>query len=323
MLKSFSSTNDASRPHKKKKIIIECYGGLGNQLLAMFIGLYSSQKYDRRLHVDFLYLDSSRSKGFDFTVFDWNERLVILNNPPKSIKKLFWRLLDALSHRLAIWRVVENKMLGIFREVYDPVKTFQDLDKIFEFKRGIRLKGYWFQKMFARDLFATNSLQELTLVSPSKLFLKMKSNCAEIEPIGVHIRRGDYLKETFGQLDEEYYLEILQDILSKHVRPIWLFLEDDNTLSEIPNLVMLASEKFTSKSLPNPAESMILMSLCKVLIISNSSFSYVSGLCSNGDIYAPWPLRPPGVELTPGILSVEKNEIFPETWKSSPAIWRE
>lgn len=91
----------------------------------------------------------------------------------------------------------------------------------------------------------------------------------------------------------------------------------------VPNQEKLAGEKITSQSFPNPAESMILMSSCKVLILSNSSFSYVAGLFSNGDIYAPWPLRPPGVELTPGILSVEKNEMFPETWKSSPSIWRE
>jgi hypothetical protein len=321
-LKFFSSAIQASRPHSKKKVIIECYGGLGNQLLAIFFGLYCSQKYDRLLQVDCLYLDSSRSGGIDFRVFDWNKSLVILNNPPKSHKRLFWQIIDSLSYRIEIWRVVEKRILGIFREVYNPVKTFQDLNELFEFDRAIRLKGYWFQKMFAESLLATNDLKELSLKSPSELFLKMKSNCEEIEPIGVHIRRGDYSKESFGQLDEEYYLQILQDILSKHVSPIWLFVEDDNILSEMPNLVKLASKKLTSKDLPNPAESMLLMSHCKVLILSNSSFSYVAGLLSNGDIYAPWPLRPPGLELTPGILSLESNEIFPETWKIFPSIWR-
>ena len=322
-LKLFESSNNFSRSHPQKKVIIECYGGLGNQLLATFIGLYCSQKYDRLLHVDYLYLDSKRSSGFDFTVFDWGESIEVLNNPAKSRTKSFWQLLDSLSYRSKIWRVFEKRILGIFREVYFPVKTFQDLDDICKFKGDIRLKGYWFQKMFAQELFAIDSLKELSLISPSKFFLKMKSECAEIEPIGVHIRRGDYSKESFGQLDELYYLKIIQNILREQVRPIWLFLDDDKILSEIPNLVKLASEAITSKSLPNPAESMVLMSLCKVFLLSNSSFSYVAGLFSSGEIHAPWPLRPPGVELTPGRLEVEKNEIFPDNWKSFPSIWRE
>lgn len=87
-LKSLELANNFSGTHPKKRVIIECYGGLGNQLLAMFIGLYCSQKYDRLLHVDYLYLDSKRSSGFDFTVFDWGEGIEVLNNPLKQVRNL-------------------------------------------------------------------------------------------------------------------------------------------------------------------------------------------------------------------------------------------
>ena len=88
-LKSYESSKNFSRTHPKKRVIIECYGGLGNQLLATFIGLYFSQKYDRLLHVDYLYLDSKRSSGFDFTAFDWGESIEVLNNPLNQERKLF------------------------------------------------------------------------------------------------------------------------------------------------------------------------------------------------------------------------------------------
>lgn len=95
-----------------------------------------------------------------------------------------------------------------------------------------------------------------------------------LEPIFVHVRRGDYANERYLDqyeimLPYSYYLRAIQQMKQKVNQPFFIFLSDDP--SYIEETYKDINPKFVSR---NEMEvDLALMMKCKYGIISNSSFS--------------------------------------------------
>ena len=111
------------------------------------------------------------------------------------------------------------------------------------------------------------------------------------EIIAIHLRGGDYkhFKSIYDVLDESYFknnLKKLQDTSPK--AKVYIFTDDTDDLSDflkfinVQEYILVKVEQETQ-----PGEILRLMSICKFLISSNSTFSWWAGYLGllNGTIY--------------------------------------
>jgi hypothetical protein len=109
--------------------------------------------------------------------------------------------------------------------------------------------------------------------------------------IGIHVRRGDYVSETYSKIREvctkSYYYESIRYMRMKGGGPVIVVSDDilwcKQTFSDIPNVFY---SPFDTEIL-----DMFTLSLCRYTILSNSSFSFWGTLLGPAKIVtiAPWP----------------------------------
>jgi len=121
----------------------------------------------------------------------------------------------------------------------------------------------------------------------------------DFEKVFVHVRRGDYLTETYGgkvgiDLPQSYYEKAIQKITAQVAKPFFIFLSDepDFCSREFSNL----EHKIISRN--GVGEDLATMSQCAHGIMANSSFSWWGAYLMNHkkNVYYPnywygWKLK--------------------------------
>lgn len=141
----------------------------------------------------------------------------------------------------------------------------------------------------------------------SKLLVKIRG----LNTVSCHIRRGDYLSDTFkdslgGCCNIEYYKRAIEYIQKKVDNPFFLFFSDD-ILWTRSNIKVKQAIYVDFNHDTDAWQDMYLMSKCNHNIIANSSFSWWGGyLNENKDkiVIAPkhW------------ISFLEKDDVTPLNW---------
>jgi hypothetical protein len=135
---------------------------------------------------------------------------------------------------------------------------------------------------------------EMDLINPSTWYRSLASQLNGAPFIAMHIRRGDYLlprnRNSIGVLDKTYYekcLNLAYDEVGK--LPIFVFSDSDEISSEFMTCLPANTNYVHPPTGADPAESIALMSLAKVLVISNSTFSWwAAGISKESTIvYCP------------------------------------
>jgi hypothetical protein len=134
------------------------------------------------------------------------------------------------------------------------------------------------------------------LKSPSDWFQSLSSEMLKVRPIILHMRLRDYIRDggAIGLLSSKYWQSLVNKVQDKYPgEEIWVFSDDfdlaKHILQPINNDIFIyieASEK------QDPAEVLLLISLGRVLLLSNSTFSLWSAKLSNtvGEIFVPYPV---------------------------------
>ena len=96
--------------------------------------------------------------------------------------------------------------------------------------------------------------------------------------MAIHVRRGDYKNpdSPVGLLSRTYYKDAIEQVYSRYENSnFWIFSDDiDDSHNLLDGLVPKNSNWVSPPEGSDPAESLVLMSLSKVIIIANSSFSW-------------------------------------------------
>jgi hypothetical protein len=117
--------------------------------------------------------------------------------------------------------------------------------------------------------------------------ISLKNNLIDKPSIGVHIRVGDYLKyegknKMYPIYTQEYYI----DIIKRYPNHTVYFFTDTGQNFIKKYIIPKISNQY--KFINNSAlEDLITLSMCDILILSASTFSYWSGYLSSGVIYCP------------------------------------
>ena len=301
---------------RKKAIVIELAGGLGNQLFQYFAGFYIADQLGKKLKIDVRFAQYTHSKH-DISAFVLpGEFLRDSNSMINRSRKFQRRLSDAFFIRIPS-SVKFNKFI-LRRHYFD---SGESADQIMQrAKDCYRITGYFANKLFILELQKKSKFLELELRNPSIWYQNIEAKAKRISPVMVHIRRGDYISNSkyYGLLSEKYYEKIISELpLDVTCRGVWVFCDQPEQVKGWDLWekyeVTFVNEADSPKA--DPAEFLKLMTHAKYLIMANSSFSYFAGMFNQNKavIFCPDP---------PLKGSKSNSElIYPEDWLRVQSEW--
>lgn len=258
----------------KQKVDIELVGGLGNQLFGYFAGAYYAQKFNKNLIVDLTQVSLGLTNhGSELTSFKFSESYELIRSKPRGFTRLIKRVFDKLSIKFKFIKYFRYKLLGVYQSKEVGFDSFLE-------KQGdiSRIQGYYQTWKYVDCLQELGADISLELINPSNWFLELQSEINEANPIVIHVRRGDYKNPNspVGLLSKNYYQDAIGVVNSKYAnKNFWIFSDDINDSQILlDGLIPKQSKWICPPTDSDPAESLVLMSLSKVIIIANSSFSW-------------------------------------------------
>ena len=302
---------------RRKPIIVNLVGGLGNQLFCYFAGLHLAYHTSRELKISCQNIDRKHTDGnFNLSSFAVQGEFI-----PSSgrIYRQFRRIPIALSVRvrfvvkkIAPWKVTK----GAIPENYDSYSAV--LPKFKELGVKLQVKGFYQDFRFVSNL--PQSFQNIILRDPSSEFVRDLHYLEENAVLSLHMRLGDFLQgnnpHAIGNLDPNWYLNALNYAFTReNYSYIWVFSNDADAAREFLHLDTNLKVRFFGSGFDrDPAEDLMLMAHSTCLIAANSTFSLWSAYMGKKDklVIYPQPFTRNGTNEINGI---------PDSWISLSSIW--
>jgi hypothetical protein len=295
---------------KKNDLLIQLDGGLGNQLFQISAGNYFAKTFGKtlKLKLPLTNYENKKKNQLLNTISTQNE---IYEN-----KLLYFKYLRFL------WRI-DRKLIKLSK-FYSLIRRVQDLHNLAEINEiqllnsTKELRGYFQSSFFAS--YSRNIISSiLNGIELSNTASKLSTKIQIEKPVGVHIRRGDYIKleNLYGLLSEEYYELIFKDILkNKPNQKFWIFSNEIQKIEELfskskyfRHLYFVDHEQKLTD-----LESLVLYSKCSGHITGNSTFSWWGAFISDNCelVYAPEPWNKK--------IKYSTN-LLPLSWIKRKSIW--
>lgn len=249
-------------------IVTRLVGGLGNQLFIYATARATAERLGCPLLIDISGLGLTSRGG---TKRQFELRWLV---PERSILKEQVHLFSFL--RLSRFRNTNpQRWQGrVFREAgfdFDP--------RIATVKRGTTMIGYFQSWRYFTSI--EESLRSEIFHKPptSPWFDKTRESLKRVGPwVGVHVRRGDYLrarnKTHHGLLGRDYYRRALQQLDPERSLPLVVFSDDPKLANDLISPIAPIDQLIVPPKWANPIESLLLMSQASRLVIANSSYSW-------------------------------------------------
>lgn len=278
--------------------IVNIIGGLGNQMFQYAFALSLKKKFpNEEILVDTSHFNHILVKKF---------RGANLHNGYK-IERIFpnAKLKHASCRQLmrVTWYVPNYLLSRIIRRVLPKRKTeyiqplclnFAHLSDVYEINGDCYYEGIWES---VKNYIPCRDIIRHTFAHPKpndEQNIKYICDMENVESVGIHIRRGDYLYEPafMNICDLDYYMRAINEILSdKKKHNFFIFSNDIHWCREnISPLLKGHDVVFITNNIGNNScWDMFLMTHCKDLVIANSSFSWWGAFLNNrnGRIIAP------------------------------------
>lgn len=250
--------------------IVNIFGGLGNQMFQYALIKALEARFHEPVMADIhLFQGYSRHNGLEIErVFPIKLQLA----SKSDIKKLAFYAPSYDTHKLLKWLHIKKKSTiqeilskPYHQDVFRETSTYYD--------------GYW------QDPFYFEGIDNLIIECfqfKNELNSQNNNLCKDLHiqnSIGVHVRRGDYLKKARyrGVCDVEYYKQAFRLVQQRIDHPHYYLFSNDIAWCKDNLIPLLGGNEYTFVDWNNGADSYIdmqLMSHCKSLIIANSSFSW-------------------------------------------------
>lgn len=246
-------------------IIIKIWGGIGNQLFQYVFGQYLKYKYNHEIRYDcnsYYIVDTNRKKELDEldTTIVYDNRCCFSKYSGIKNRLLLYTFLMCPKHHFVkesspMPKKIEEEHVYFFQGYWQDIKYYQWLIDNYDFRLNIK----------------TMPIQLLRYV---EILKNMRHS------VSVHVRRGDYFSpknvNTYGVCDELYFQRAIRYIESNVSNPHFFFFTDDiewvknhiNNMCNDGNYTIIANYDVPQLSY------IMLMSLCRHHIISNSTFSW-------------------------------------------------
>ena len=164
--------------------------------------------------------------------------------------------------------------------------------------------GYWQFKRYYESI--KDTLQNIFLLKNNSFIINMSEEFNTIgngDSIAIHVRRGDYLVQTWGILPLDYYFEAIKEMPED--ANIFVFSDDIPWCKENFKQVYFKQKIHFVEGLED-YQDFELMRLCDHVIMANSTFSWWAAFLNlNGKVIAP-------KQWLGG--SISTSMIYPDHW---------
>lgn len=277
--------------------IVNIIGGLGNQMFQYAFAISLKHMHpDEDIYVDtthFNYILIKKFKGANlhngFEIKSVFPNADVAQAGFFQLIKITWYIPNYFFSRIV------RKILPLRKHEY--IQDYQNLyvseKQMMSINEDCYYEGYWqcvdnFKE--SRDEIIKQFEHGIPNAENENIIKKMQ----EVNSVGIHIRRGDYLHEPAYMhiCDLDYYKRAIALILEKKADyTFYIFSNDMEWCKEniLPLLKCNSVVQMNSNKGANSCWDMILMSYCKDLIIANSSFSWWGAFLNkrNGRIVTP------------------------------------
>lgn len=281
------------------EVLVQPIGGLGNQFFSFFAGYIAAQSRHATLVVDLSRRDTGvTAHGVsisNFSVMSWP------NVSENRARRKFLRAISILS-RFATKVMTTQKAITLFK-AYTSASPESDWEVLnSSTPASIALKGHFINQELLDQAVVVSQSRQISLNKQSRMFSLAQMQIRKVDPICVHIRRGDYLRSGSQQsaLGLEYYFQALNQ-LGKPDRPIWIFTDSPNN----GDVIAFASERaslIVANTFPLSAEEeFALLMEASSVIGANSTFSLMAmaiGRAKTGTLPSSWGPHTPGFRLS-------------------------
>jgi hypothetical protein len=291
-------------------ITVKLVGGLGNQLFGYHAGRYLAEKLSTDLVLDLHQQKNNPHMGSTITDFKLDNR-VSLHTP---MSHRFEAMVNLLPRRLADF---DDAARALFK--FHISRTVGFDPKLELVRDGTYVSGYFQTFRYFVEISKRANGSTLEIDSPSTWLEKMLSEAKDSSPTVLHVRRGDYSKAincSMGQLSSEYFVAALEKLeydFTSPDREIWVF---SDSIPQVKKEFGDKGKKFryiVSPEKSTAAENLKLMGSGASLVISNSTFSYWSGL----------------MEHVPVVIAPKKwfrdqedpLDLVPPNWHQVESVW--
>jgi len=276
------------------KIRVKLVGGVGNQLFGYFAGKAHSLLFQKQLILQTRDVNSSLLS---------KEVISSLNLDGEFVhNQISWDFMKKINPWAFSSNVLGYEVEILMRKNIGYMSGYFQTYKYFEICRT-----------FYPDL---NPM----VFKPSLFFSQVKGEIEELQPITIHVRRGDYrkLKDHFGLISFEFYMNCIQDALAKHgSRSVYIFGDEIKECKTFESKLESSGIRAKVISPPNATlslESMLLMSIAPINIIGNSTFGWWGAMFNKEPLstYAP----------SKWFKSADDPEhLIPPNWIRTPSSW--
>ncbi len=259
-------------------IIVRTAGGMGNQMFQYATGRALSLKYGQELKIDnymqqylaengfFGYVSVFRSYALD--VFTIQASIASPSEIPWWLRVFrFGKVMAAIDGvRRRVIRYKGRESWGA--QVFNP--------QVLSYGPDVYLDGDW-QSYKYFEAYSDIIKKDFTLKQlPTESIQELGKEIGSCESVCVHIRRGDYVGNTFhGQMSGAYYTQALMHInASKTIEHVYVFSDDvvwcrDHIQFDYP--VTFVDAMYAGE---DQMGHFWLMQQCRNFVIANSSFSW-------------------------------------------------
>ena len=290
---------------------MQIVGGLGNQLFTFFAAYNYALNFSKELIVNTseISLKTFNHKS-NIRSFEFIKNFKISLPRKKSVLQKF---IEALCRRSTFLNSIYFNVSGI----YCSPKT--GYDEILNSNRNIIvINGYFQSFKYLENLLHRGKFLDLILTQRSVWFETLSKEILSKQVVALHVRRGDYsqVQSSLGILTRDYYktaITYFQEELPQS--ELWVF-SDDVFLAKtlLGGILKDGTTWIEPPSNADPAESLVLMSYAKGLIIANSTFSWWAAATGNLEkkVVAPIPWFK---------NSLEPDLLIPANWHRIESSW--
>ena len=285
--------------------IVQCQGGLGNQLFQLSLALYLSQ--ENSVELDFVIKDSKDEikiqNRIDTFVLPSNINLKSRRNINFLVIKalnLSTRLSTyssaSLKHKFLIF--IRRLIVFIYNQLNFETRNLFISDGIGYSRimnsdsKPRKFIGYFQSYRWAEIPKIRKQLMELELRQQSEWVDLHIGYSKEEAPLVVHLRLGDYLDEAkIGIPTIDYYKKGIDMLWSQgNFNTIWIFTNDETAARSMVGEIKGKRIRWITDNQDNAAHNLEAMRLGHGYVISNSTFSWWGAFLSrnpNSPVVAP------------------------------------
>ncbi len=252
-------------------IIVRLHGGLGNQMFQYALGRKLSLFKNVGMLLDLSWFDMQTERQYQLNSFNIQSEIATKDDIEKILQTRKQRIIKKIEKKTG------HKFLRRFSSIYIEDNSSKFDKKVFYCPKNILIKGYWQSEKYFYDI-KDQLVQDFILrngLSPNAQMISTQM-LSDPNSVSVHIRRGDYVDNSFGHylLPIDYYQRAINLLLEKHVIPSLFVFSDDiewarKNFDFYPVTTFLDSSKYLGD-----AEELILMTHCHHHVNANSSFSW-------------------------------------------------